>query len=759
MEKKINKSVIGYIVFCVITVFIIILNIHNDEYRNLIEHRTLLSESEEEYPGGKRVDTSFGLKGEVIKTGRFYIPNFGRYTLNADITSMDANNILKVYLSDGRSEERVLEIPLPENGIYTGSFAVKPETKYVDIRVDYSGSGNLVVGNMYLYSPLAYTDTIFTAIFILIFLTAVGIFTFKNPDKIKEEKIKRKITDWLIIIIAVIFVSQPSFLGYLFHTHDGIFHFSRIESLKDALLAGQFPVRYYPSASGGFGYLSPIYYPDLLLTLPALLRIIGTSQPFAVNAFIFAINLSSALTAYYCAKGLCNDRILSVITSILYLSATYRLINIYVRGAYGEALAMIFFPLIVLGMYEVLFRDRNKWWIAVLGYSGVIQSHLISTFLVALISAIIIIILIFRIIREKRLLSIIKVLSITIAINLWFLLPMLYMYLFEDAVFFIPRIEGFRMSLYISQVFEAFVNASGYSNGLWYAGGEMGFSVGLPIAFGLGLIFVYLAMNLGKKQTKEIKIFLWSGVLGILFAWFSTYHFPFKAISSIPFIGELINAIQFPWRFIGIASIFLSLTSSAGYCYFGSVTGNKKVVAIIVAAMISITSGYFMYTVTNVSEGVPRSSAIVDILGYYGEYLPEDFDYENSLERVKKPILSNSNVTIDSYTNDNKKMTFSYSGGKGKVELPIVYYPGFSAKVDGERVPVYKDPESKLIELNLDKDVADVEVKYEGLFIFKLSDIISIVAVLATGVYIVIFMKKRRKMKLTEEGDFLFGRV
>lgn len=64
--------------------------------------------------------------------------------------------------------------------------------------------------------------------------------------------------------------------------------------------------------------------------------------------------------------------------SVLYTFATYRLTNLYYRAALGESLAMVFLPLLLWGTYEIFYGQEKKWFLMVLGVTGVLESHVLS---------------------------------------------------------------------------------------------------------------------------------------------------------------------------------------------------------------------------------------------------------------------------------------------------------------------------------------------------------------------------------------------
>lgn len=57
----------------------------------------------------------------------------------------------------------------------------------------------------------------------------------------------------------------PLLNEYIIVGHDLAFHLNRIEGIKKGLLSGQFPVRIHPTHFGGYGYATPIMYPEMLL--------------------------------------------------------------------------------------------------------------------------------------------------------------------------------------------------------------------------------------------------------------------------------------------------------------------------------------------------------------------------------------------------------------------------------------------------------------------------------------------------------------
>lgn len=76
--------------------------------------------------------------------------------------------------------------------------------------------------------------------------------------------------------------------------------------------------------------------------------------------------------------------------------------DVYTRVAVGEAMAMAFFPLFIVGLYEVLFGDAKCWRMLALSACGIFLSHMLSTMLCAVLAAGAALLCLRRVIGQKR---------------------------------------------------------------------------------------------------------------------------------------------------------------------------------------------------------------------------------------------------------------------------------------------------------------------------------------------------------------------
>ena len=150
--------------------------------------------------------------------------------------------------------------------------------------------------------------------------------------------------------------------------HDSNPHISRMIAFHTALMDGQRPPMWAKEMLGGIGspvmmlnYQLPYYVGEAWVRL-------GMTYFDSYKLTLALSFLISGLAMYLCMRQ--RFAVLpALIGAVVYLLAPYRLVDIYVRGAYGEAMSFIFPPLILLGYY----RKSIPW--LILGWTGLFLTH------------------------------------------------------------------------------------------------------------------------------------------------------------------------------------------------------------------------------------------------------------------------------------------------------------------------------------------------------------------------------------------------
>mgnify|MGYP006968286968 CR=1 FL=1 len=251
-----------------------------------------------------------------------------------------------------------------------------------EIRNYYCGEGYFIVRDILVNETVEYLRM---KLFVMFLLFLLVDFLWIMHRKAAFQKVSKQQYIVVMIIVAIsVFVSVHIFDGFLFNTQDLAFHLLRIEGLKEGLRSRQIPVKMQPNWLEGYGYPVSVYYGDLFLYIPAILRIIGFPLQFSYGVFIFMINLATSGIAFWCCFKISRDRAVSVVSMCLYVLNPYRLTDIYERNAIGETLALTFLPLVIYGMFNVFASDcfeksyKKSWIPLVIGFTGIIESHILT---------------------------------------------------------------------------------------------------------------------------------------------------------------------------------------------------------------------------------------------------------------------------------------------------------------------------------------------------------------------------------------------
>ncbi len=550
----------------------------------------------------------------------------------------------------------------------------------------------------------------------------------------------------LLFFAMGIAASIPFLSDTLCAGDDLLYHITRLEGVYQALRSGDFPVRINPLQSAGFGNLSATMYPQLFLYPAAMLRFAGVSAMLCYKLLVVGMNIAAAAISYHSIKGITGNAKMGYAMSVLYTFAIYRLTNIYFRAALGESLAMVFLPLVVWGIYEVLYGEKKKWYLLVLGITGVLQSHVLSFELciLFLIPEGLFWLCFVRKKEWKRLLSLLKATVLTIFVNASFLLPFLY-YAGEDFQVFHMESEVPQSGVYLSQMFQLFVPVLGKNLLQGTTQGEMPLSVGAVL--GAGAVLFCVTLVRGKKNACEgIASAEAAGKHGLCFAALSlllaSWACPWEKLQELPVLHTLAVSIQFAWRFLGPATVFLCIVSAIGLVRFVSERKQYRWLYGAVAVVLLCSVGYYFDTT---ARQVPQTADKMELEGSMysdGMYMYWEGDSFQALQLNYKledafiKTSGTSEVQIADYKKKGSRIQVMVTEAGNPEEylvFPLYYYPGYEIRVDGEKVEA----------VNVDTQVAcrmpesrsEVTVRFAGLPVFAAADIISLLTVAGIVIY------------------------
>lgn len=186
-----------------------------------------------------------------------------------------------------------------------------------------------------------------------------------------------------IVLVVLVFNIVPS-------GENSNFNILRIDGISKEMMTKGIsgaPYWIYTSQLSGYGYASPLFYGDLFLYIPAFLVYLGMKIQLSYVLFILMVIILSGLTMYLCTKKIFNKLTVSVVSSTVYMILVFLLIEFLSKKIFSEFSFMIFLPLVINGVYSILYKDKNKIDIikVSLGLAGIAFSQIIIAVIITVV--------------------------------------------------------------------------------------------------------------------------------------------------------------------------------------------------------------------------------------------------------------------------------------------------------------------------------------------------------------------------------------
>lgn len=649
---------------------------------------------------GYYVDMSFGDKR--LQTPILDLP-WGIYRIEIRYQSEGS---VKVYVADAEYGNNNISgnIQLYEEGVSTADFWVgygdTGMRVYGELRDDAWDGCYLLIDSIYIMdSPLALRSFIFYLLLFCLVLDgvlaiAMGLARLGIKD---EDRIAAK-----LLLLLIVAESVPLMMNYLPSSpHDLGFHLMRIEGVRAGLESGMLPVRIQPNWLGGHGYAVSVFYGDLFLYIPAILRILGMSVQSAYQFYVLLVHIATAWLAYYCFSRMTTKKA-GLFGAMLYSLNIYRLTCVYTRAAVGEYTAMVFLPVILYGFWKVYRlpegsrEQKRSWMTIVLGCTGVLMCHMITCEMVALFIIAACVLLWKKTFRRDVFLTLAKAAGVLFLLNIWFLVPFLdYMnsgtYLINDPAEYRPyKLEG--RAAYVPQLF---MNVYGAKEGS--VSSETGIGNEMPMTTGIALLgvlagwFLFDVWN-KKEEKKKDRLPHLLAAFGIVSLFMVTSLMPYTGIVKVlPFLELPARSLQYPWRFLTMAGIFLA---ALGSCLLSGEEGNRR--KRLFAAAVACVAFWQAITYTSLflQNNTPSYIYSEGNLSTYGvsvgEYLPLGCNTEDLVNQLTYDANA---VEVSGWERRGNEIIVNAENlteESQQIEVPFLYYKGYEA-IDqtGENLTVF----------------------------------------------------------------------
>lgn len=515
--------------------------------------------------------------------------------------------------------------------------------------------------------------------------------------------------------------------GHLLVGDDYHFHLNRIAGLAESIKHGI----YFPKVNyffiGGYGYACSLFYPDLYLYFPAILRVCGISLAASFITFAIVINFCTFVITYISGRYMAFSVKKSYLFSLLYTLSIYRLQDLINRQAIGEVLALGFFPLVLASLFAIKNNKRFGWFFLALAMTGIGLAHFISIEMISFFIALYILFQPRQFLKKAQLFSLVKAAILTVLLLNFYLVPIL-----EQMSHTIFKVTAAPLTLISNRSYPLYtLIGNSFINQVFHSQTA---NIGCPLIVGF---FVYLIFIFKKNQNHSL-ILLTAFLIFMVSDWF-----PWKWFDNTP-----LNTIQFPWRLLSVVSLLIAyLIVEDRLAIFKKSASSYYILIFLVFFTVIFYEQYSIgteqYRLISYEQYDQTHSYFI---GAGREYLPKEVNYETIKKTRNRPIIYDSKMIsikkVDkNFSSIKLKYKLQKKNSKTTVTLPFIYYWGYQAKITTptgtQKQPVTMNKSNGLTQVEL-KDQGTATIYYESTSLQKISlgiTIITVISCLSYGIY------------------------
>lgn len=614
-------------------------------------------------------------------------------------------------------------------------------------------------GQLYIYSITLTEQPIYRAARLLCFLVlfaaadAALLLLFAHVGERGAAR-RRALRLPLALAGITLLACLPLFSNYLYFGHDLEFHMQRIAAMAAELSYGQFPVRMTTDSLNGYGYANSLCYCELFLTLPALLYNAWLPLRTCYQVYIFAVTLSTAIIAYCSFGKITASRKLGLLGAALYTLSCYRLVCTYIRASVGEYTAITFLPLVLVGLYNIYTTEKPRfaqWAPMAFGMAALVQCHLLSCELIALLLVVFCLLRLRDTLRPARLLAWVKAALLAVALSAWYFFPFLISTHEINLMVNGPLIGKIQnQGTYLVQLFSPF--GPGYGGTAGGTSTDMTLSIGLPLTAGLALILYCLLRRERWQQQAALRRMQWAFGFAVLALALSLHAFHWDGVQNWlgRAAGKIAGMFQYPWRFLSLATVLLCLASVLAVQLLKEKNARlaKGAAAALVACAL-LTAGVVQTQITSDMGELSYNvflSKDPNVSTGVGEYLIDGTSAYETIWAQPKP--GNDDLQLLSYEKRGGKayLEVENDGEAADISVPIFNYGHYHAvdEAAGEEYPLGTG-ENARITLNIPAGyTGTIMIAYQAPAYWRGFELVSALALLGSIAWGVSRRKKKQ---------------
>ena len=475
------------------------------------------------------------------------------------------------------------------------------------------------------------------------------------------------------------------------------------------------------SAFGHHGTMVTMCYPRLTLYPVWILFKVTHHLLIAYKIYQILLTFLTLCSAHYSMHSITRCQKSSLCFSMIYTFSLYRFANVFCRQALGEIIAMVFLPIIILGLYNIIAGDYSKKWPALaIGITGLMFTHFLSV-LLAFISLVFVFLINLPLADNKltRFTALIKAGFVTLLLS------------FASIISLITSAPGlFFLSGNIDTLVASALSMS-QRNMMSLTNQPVSYCLGLSILAAIPITF-YLMIHAWFKNRSLLRqndSFFAVSIFctGILTALISTNVFPWYSLND-----SLLMVILFAWRLNAISTVMISF--SLGF-FLKDISVSKQGVSLrllLPVLSIILLSMHFicLHNLENTGNRPITEDSIITGDHYHIDYTPFKatasigWDWSNNYLKINGyPVEAETTVRESYYT-----VSFDNPyDGEAVMEVPVFWYPHLTATIDGESVES-SCSDNGLVMLNVPAGNHTLTLHYSYSALVRCSQAISVLA-------------------------------
>lgn len=549
----------------------------------------------------------------------------------------------------------------------------------------------------------------------------------------------------LFIIFSLIIGWQLLRPGY-YSMHDDL-QVMRLYEMDRCFKDGQIPCRWAPDLVNNYGQPLFNFYSAFPYYLGELFHIIGFSFVDTVKLlFLLSLFLSGVFVYLLSVQFISPPA--AVIAGLAYMVAPYHAVDIFVRGALAESWGLTLIPAVLLSLVLV-FRRPSAYTITFLSlsFAALLTTHHITTLITTPIFILTTILLFLGSSEKKKALAYLLLGGLLgVGLAAFFLLPVLFERTLINQSFLTSDYFDFRAHFAsLSQLFTKLSWGYGPSrfNSVDYPE-TLSFFIGILPLLTLLVSPLLLWQAWRDKNLRLTLIFLTSLSLFYLFMSHAKSIAIWEAFPALAFV-------QFPWRFLGPASLLISLLIGFMAQLLIEIGGKKEnaVIAFLVAFLIAANFSYFRFekyypTMTD-QEKLSGAEYDIQIRGAMLDYLPKNVAIpENKAMSQPEIISGNADINYFDKRSNFFASEFDVLSEEAEIRFPVMYFPSWTVYLDRKPnpAPIMTDNPYGQISVKLSKGHRVVQAFFENTPIRSAANLITLISAF---ILTIILVRNERK--------------